>query len=63
MLQRLKQIYDNLPRRSSTGLIILAVVVILGVSLLSLAFEVVPPGSVGVQTYFGAVQDLSLIHI
>ncbi|MEM7027973.1 MAG: SPFH domain-containing protein [Chloroflexota bacterium] len=57
MLQRLNALYENFPNRSRTGLIALIVLAILAIGLSSLIFEVVPPGTVGVQTYFGAVQD------
>ena len=57
MLQRLREIYDNRSNRSRSGLIALVILGVLAIGLSSLVFEVVPPGTVGVQTYFGAVQE------
>ena len=57
MFDRLKNLSGNRPSGPSTGLIILGALVVIGLIIFSLAFESVPSGNVGVQTYFGAVQD------
>ncbi|MCB0195582.1 MAG: prohibitin family protein [Anaerolineae bacterium] len=57
MLQLVRQLYDNGSKGFKGGLIVLVVLVILVVGSFLLAFVVVPPGAVGVQTYFGAIQD------